>query len=162
MGTVDSGITQLDLEIGLEKVLNEITRSMFHCESRIFQRDRDEPVPTGLSAMVGFGGKISGFVAMHLSSHSACRLAGNLLGMEFENIDEIVVDAMGEISNMLAGGIKKFASNGDDDVIKISIPSIVQGSNYSMHAPKDAERLEFGVAIGDCIFAIQLVVAYHR
>ncbi len=155
------GITPFDLEKGLEDILNGIARTMLSCESHVFPWDHSAAVPTGLSAMVGFGGKISGFVAMHLTPQDACRLAGNLVGMSFDAVDDIVVDAVGEMSNMLAGGLKKFACSGDDDLIKISIPSIVQGTHYSMRAPKDAERLDVGVEMGSCSFALQLVVAYR-
>jgi chemotaxis protein CheX len=155
------GMTPFDLEKGLEDVLSSIAQTMLSCNSRIFSWDHNQAIPTGLSAMVGFGGKISGFVAMHLSQQDACRLAGSLVGMTFDLVDDIVVDAVGEMSNMLAGGLKKYACSGDDDLIKISIPSIVQGSNYSMRAPKDAERLDVGVEMGSCSFALQLVVAYR-
>jgi chemotaxis protein CheX len=156
-----NGISPLDLEKGLEDVLSHISKTMLGCESHVLPWDPNEVVPTGLSAVVGFGGKISGFVALHLSSPDACMLAGNLLGMAFPDVDDIVLDAVGEMSNMLAGGLKRIAISGDDDQIKISIPSIVQGTHYSMRAPKDAERLDVAVTIGSCSFALQLVVAYR-
>jgi len=152
------GITSLDLQKGLEKALNEITTTMFNCESRITPQAHSGPIPPGLSAIVGFAGKISGFIAIHLPPQSACTLAGNRLGMTFDSLDEVVADAMGEMANMLAGGLKKFAGR-DDDLFKISIPSIVYGTNYSTHAPKEAERLVVGVQTGDAAFTLQLVFA---
>jgi chemotaxis protein CheX len=156
-----SGITPFDLERGLEDVVGQIAKTMLSCESRIFPWDQSNAVPTGLSAMVGFGGKISGFVAMHLSSQNACGIAGTLLGMNFDNVDDIVVDAIGEMANMLAGGLKRVATTGEGDLIKISIPSIVQGTHYSMRAPKDAERVDVGVEMGSYSFVLQLAVAYR-
>jgi chemotaxis protein CheX len=153
-------ITIHDLELGLERALKEITTTMFNCESQIIPPDQVDVVLPGISAIVGFGGKICGFIAMHLSAKSACQLAEGLLGMQFEGVDEIVADAMGEMVNMLAGGLKKFASN-SEDLFKISVPSIVYGTDYSTRAPKNSERLVIGVRAGDCSFNVQLVYAAH-
>lgn len=155
---IPNGITMRDLERGLEKALHEITTTMFDCSSQIVPRDHTGTIPPGLSAIVGFGGKISGFIAIHLPPQSACMLAGQLLGMKFETVDEIVADAMGEMVNMIAGGLKKFAGR-DEDLFKISIPSIVYGTDYSTHAPKDAERLVLGIETAGCCFNLQLVFA---
>jgi chemotaxis protein CheX len=157
---IPNGITMRDLETGLEKALQEITTTMFDCCSRIVPLDPSEAISPGLSAIVGFGGKISGFIAIHLPFQSACMLAGQLLGMKFETVDEIVADAMGEMVNMIAGGLKKFAGR-DEDLFKISIPSIVYGTDYSTHASKDAETLILGVETAGCCFNLQLVFAYR-
>lgn len=151
-----SAITIFELELALEKALQEITTTMFNCSSEIVPPDQTEVVAPGISAIIGFGGKISGFIAIHLSPASACTLAEGLLGMQFESVDEIVADAMGEMVNMLAGGLKKFTSQ-SEDLFKISVPSIVYGSDYSTRAPKDSERLAMGVRAGNCDFTVQLV-----
>lgn len=87
-------------------------------------------------------------------------MAESLLGMSFDHVDEIVADAMGETVNMLAGGLKKFASH-SEDIFKISVPSIVYGTDYSTHAPKNSERVNLGVRAGGCYFMVQLVVAVN-
>ncbi len=151
-------ITPQELEICLEKALKEIITMMFNRDMEIMPADHIEVVPPGLSAIVGFGGRISGYVAIHLSPASACTLASNLLGMSISEVDDIVADAMGEMANMLAGGLKKFACQ-TEDLFKISVPSIVYGTDYATHAPKNAERLAIGVKTCSCSFGVQLVFA---
>jgi chemotaxis protein CheX len=151
-------ITVVELENGIVRAMKEITATMLNCTSEIVSPDQIDVIPPGLSAIVGFGGKICGSVAMHLSPHCACTLAGAMLGMEFEEVDDIVADAMGELVNMLAGGLKKYASQ-NEDLFKISVPSIVYGLDYSTHTPKNAERLMIGVQAGSCTFGVQLVFA---
>lgn len=151
-------ITANELEVSLVRAMKEITATMFSCESEIISQDQAEIIPPGLSAIIGFGGRISGYLAIHLSPSSACTLASNLLGMHFDEIDDIVADAMGELVNMLAGGLKKFACQ-SEDLFKISVPSIVYGMDYSTHAPKNSERLAIGVQAGSCAFGVQLVFA---
>ncbi len=112
---------------------------------------------TGLSAIVGFGGNISGFLALHSVPENACDIAGGMLGMRFSAVDDIVCDAMGEVVNMLAGSLKKYSSvNGE--LFKISIPTIVWGSSYSTHAPKNSEQILIGVKSAESLFTLQLVV----
>ncbi|MGD0098938.1 MAG: chemotaxis protein CheX [Acidobacteriota bacterium] len=153
-----SGVTLRDLEAGIENALREITITMFNCNSEIIPPDQVEALVPGISAIVGFGGKISGFVAIHLSPENACTMAESLLGMSFDHVDEIVADAIGETVNMLAGGLKKFAGH-NEDLFKISVPSIVYGTDYSMHAPKNSESVNLGVRAGVCYFMVQLVIA---
>jgi hypothetical protein len=64
---------------------------------------------------------------------------------------------MGEIVNMLAGGLKKFASQ-REELFKISIPSVISGNDYSTHSPKDSEQRVLQVQAGPCSIAVQLVV----
>jgi chemotaxis protein CheX len=151
-------ITLKELESCLVRALKEITATMFNCESIIVPLNQVEETPPGLSAVIGFGGKICGFIALHLSPPSACTLASGLLGMSFEEMDDIVADAMGEMVNMLAGGLKKYASQ-NEDLFKISVPSIVYGLDYATHSPKNAEHITIGVESGSCTFSVQLVYA---
>lgn len=147
-----------EMEICLEKAIKEITTTMFDCNSEIIPFESVALIPPGLSAIVGFGGKISGNISIHLSPEGACTLASNMLGMEFNAMDDIVADAMGEMVNMLAGGMKKYACR-HEDLFKISVPSIIYGTDYSTHAPKDFERLLMGVKTGSTTYSLQLVFA---
>ncbi len=151
-------VTIQDLGLGLEKALHEITTTMFTCDCEIIPPDQIDVLAPGISAIIGFGGKIQGLIAIHLSPKNACMLAEGLLGMRFEAVDEIVADAMGEMANMLAGGLKKFTCQ-SEDLFKISVPSIIYGSDYSTHAPKNSERLAIGVKAGECRYTVQLVFA---
>jgi chemotaxis protein CheX len=157
-GATADRITIKELELGLERALKEITTTMFNCDIEIISPDKVEAVPPGLSAIVGFGGHISGYIAIHLPPRSACNLACSLLGMSFDEMDAIVADAMGEMVNMLAGGLKKFAS-GDADLFRISVPSIVFGNDYYTRAPRNSERLLLGVQTKFGSFSVQLVFA---
>jgi chemotaxis protein CheX len=150
------GVTIRDLENSLHKAVTEVTSTMLNYQSVIVPCDESVLVP-GVSAIVGFGGKVSGALTLHISPEGACTLASGLLGMEFREVDEIVADAMGEIVNMLAGGLKKYACQ-TEEIFKISIPSVIRGNDYCTHVPKDFERRMLGVQAGPCSFVLQLVI----
>ena len=148
-----------EMEDCLEKAIKEITTTMFDCNSEIIPFELVDLIPPGLSAIIGFGGKISGNISIHLSPDNACKLASNMLGMEITEMDDIVADAIGEMVNMLAGGMKKYACK-HEDLFKISVPSIVYGSDYSTHSPKDSDRLLIGIKTGSSTYSIQLIFAH--
>jgi chemotaxis protein CheX len=148
-------VTMQDLENGLKEAVTEVILTMFNYQPIIYPcRDVDYP---GLSAFVGFGGRLSGVLALHINPENACVLASGLLGMSFEEADDVVFDAMGEVVNMLAGGLKKNVCH-TEELFKISIPSVVSGKDYSTHVHKNSEQLVLGVQAGPCSLTVQLVV----
>jgi len=162
MGSVSvagAPVTMLDLESCLGKAVAEVLATMLNYQAIVVPRS-DNRITPGLSAIVGFGGKISGFIALHLTLEGACTLASGLLGMGFDEVDDIVSDAMGEVVNMLAGGLKKYACQ-SEELFKISIPSVIRGNDYSTHAPKDSEQRILSVQAGPCSLTVQLVVEQH-
>ena len=75
--------------------------------------------------------------------------------MELEEIDADVKDALGEIANMLAGGIKERFS-ADDVSLELSIPTTVSGKSYTISAPKDSRRIVIPFNIEQGPFFIEI------
>lgn len=144
------------MEAALETALKVIFATMFPDEATVVPHMEVYDAPC-ISSVVGFTGRLSGMLGMHFSTDMACKVASGLLGMPVTELDENVRDAIGELSNMLAGGLKKQLSS-TDNMFKISIPTIVSGLEYSMHAPTNARQLWMGIAAGQCRFKIQLVL----
>ena len=150
-------VTSVELTSGVERAVTDVVSMMLNYQPMIVPYQSTQ-IDTALSAIVGFGGKMPGFLALHLGAESACTLASALLGMSFEGIDDIVTDAMGELVNMLAGGLKKNLSQ-NEELFRISVPSVILGKDYSTHAPIGSQQLLLGVQAGPCLFTVQLVVA---
>jgi len=77
--------------------------------------------------------------------------------MHVDTIDETVRDAVGELNNMIAGGLKRKLC-ASEDLFRISLPSVIEGSEYSMHVPASSRQVWLGVAAGACRFKIHLVM----
>ena len=146
-----------DLKDGLLRALQDLFINMFNERATLIPPGGICTQP-GISSVVGFAGRLTGCLLLHFNQDVACALASGLVGTKILKVDETVCDAIGEMVNMLAGGLKKFAGH-NEDLFKISVPSIVYGSDYSTHAPKNSERLAIGVQAGDCSFTVQLVFA---
>jgi len=112
---------------------------------------------TRISSIIGFAGQLSGFISLHFSAAMACKLAEGLLDMPVETIDETVRDAAAEMVNMVSGGLKKQLSQ-DQELFKVSIPSVVEGLEYSTRGPAGSQEILFGVAAGPHRFKVQLVI----
>jgi len=92
---------------------------------------------------VGFLGDINGLIYLYLDESFARLCTCHLLGMTNEELDEagdeVINDAIGELTNMTVGGFK----NGLCDAgypCKLTIPSILRGSNFSVEPISSATR----------------------
>src|SRR5215471_4913156 len=63
-------------------------------------------VPITLTAVIGLAGALSGAYSVVVNESAAKQIATSLLGIEVESLDDTVYDALGEITNILAGAWK--------------------------------------------------------
>lgn len=82
-----------------------------------------------ISAMVGLAGSYNGLVSIHQPISLGTKLASVMLDMELEEGDQDVLDALGEVANMVAGNFKQHLSRGGLDV-RLSTPSVATGHDY--------------------------------
>ncbi len=87
----------------------------------------------GVIAFVGLAGPWAGSGRIACSPALACRISGALLSCEFAAVTEEVLDAIGEITNMIVGGIKT-ALEEELGPMGLSIPTVIFGRNYQTRA----------------------------
>lgn len=83
----------------------------------------------GVVSLVGFAGRWRGSGSIRCSGRLACALSAKLLLTDFEYVNDEVLDAMGEIANMIIGNFK------DDAACKLgplglSTPTVLYGNNF--------------------------------
>ncbi|MBT1071958.1 chemotaxis protein CheX [Pelotalea chapellei] len=86
-----------------------------------------------ITGMVGFAGIYSGVISIHCPVVLALKITSSMLGMECDKVDDDLNDAIGEIANMLGGGVKQVLSKGGMD-IKLSIPTVISGEDYTVNS----------------------------
>jgi chemotaxis protein CheX len=91
-----------------------------------------------LSGLVGFGGTMPGIVGLHLGEELAREITASMLGMESDEVGEAsdVIDAVGEITNMIAGEMKMHLQKQDGD-LHLSLPSVILGSEYTIQTQRN-------------------------
>ena len=87
------------------------------------------PSADRLTSALHLAGDWNGAVLLECSRSQACRFAGRFLSTDPPGtVDDDVRDVLGELANMIGGNLKCVLTRG----IRISMPSVVDGSDYSM------------------------------
>jgi chemotaxis protein CheX len=153
-----------ELFVQLEQTLIAATQEIFSSMVMLgatpgtsYQRS-DEPLIDGISGTICLEGKFTGILAIHLPSQTALEVSGSFLDLELEEIDADVCDAIGELTNMLAGNLKA-AIDPSGSEIQLSIPETVYGEEYSIQRLPGAANITipFYLDNGDFLVELQLV-----
>uniref|UniRef100_E6PZF2 Chemotaxis phosphatase CheX-like domain-containing protein n=1 Tax=mine drainage metagenome TaxID=410659 RepID=E6PZF2_9ZZZZ len=141
------------LQLSVEEVFNLMLGVA--CEM-VPQRNQDQHEAETITAVVGFGGLLSGACVFRSGGSAALKIAARLTGMEFTEMDDTVKDAIGEICNMLAGAWKgkvpDLAAN-----CGLSIPAVITGSNYNIHVQAPEFRLHHTYRFDDATFDVTII-----
>jgi len=149
-------ITESLLRDNITRAVGDVFKTMLGRETSLTSAaeitDQQSWPPLGTSAeagrphvvgTVGFLGDINGLLYLYLDLDFAREATCHLLSMtpaELEEAgDEVINDAIGEITNMTVGSFK----NGLCDAgypCKLTIPSILRGSNFSIEPISSATR----------------------
>ena len=93
-----------------------------------------------VSAIIGLTGGFSAMLGIHCPEAVGLAIAEAMLGMDIEEVDADVKDALGEIVNMVAGGIKeKFSAENIN--LELAIPTAISGKSYSISSPSGSNRV---------------------
>ncbi len=96
-----------------------------------------------ITALIGLSGRARGTVALSFPEPTALAMVGRLLGVEMDTVDETIADALGEMVNIVAGGAKaKLANENGGSPIDLSLPNVIQGSNYCVDYPSHTTWLD--------------------
>jgi chemotaxis protein CheX len=116
----------------LDTSVEEVFHLMLGVNCRRCTGPAEAGEPESVTAVVGFGGLLSGACVFRSGSSAAMKIAAHMTGMEFEEVDDTVKDGIGEICNMLAGAWKgkvpDLAAN-----CGLSIPAVITGRDYNLH-----------------------------
>lgn len=96
-----------------------------------------------VSGSVGFAGdNVTGAVYLHLSARFATRATAAMLGLAPEEItgEQEVNDVVGEVTNMLAGGLKSALCDAGS-ACAVSTPAIIRGTSFSIEPIPDVQRI---------------------
>lgn len=147
---VTQPITDQLVQESLVQAVRNVSQTMLRRET-VFTGRTAEIAPVGayeIIGNVGFAGEANGIVYLCFTEKFALHAAGLLLGMSPGEVEmhgpDVVKDAIGEITNMTAGGFK----NQLCDIgfpCKLTLPTIVRGKNLAVAAIKSAHRHAFGL-----------------
>jgi len=116
------------LQLAVEEVFELMLDSALEIPS-------EPPAAEGLdvTSMVGLAGQLCGVLCVCCSTKSASRIAARMLGADSDNCGPQIWDAMGEISNMVAGNFKNKIT-GLGDGCMLSVPTVISGGDYNLRS----------------------------
>lgn len=118
------------------KSLHNVFTTMLQCESTRGEISLNyERVPSHtISGVIGLTGRAEGTVVLSLSEQVALKAASTLLMAEATELDDEVIDAVGELTNMLAGGAKAELA---EYHLTMSLPTVVLGRDHDICFPHE-------------------------
>ncbi len=139
-GTQDVFSTMLMLEVAAEDVSDQ----------------KANVITSNLTSMIGLGGGVRGMLAVHCPAEVAQFITGSFLGMDVEELDEDVKDAIGEIVNMIAGNLKvSYADAGIN--VELAIPTSVVGNGFRVSGASGSIRHNISFQLDSGTFWVELL-----
>ncbi len=139
----------------LDASVEEVFQLMLGLECRR-EPGADERESETVTAVVGFGGMLSGACVFSTGQTVALEMASSMTGMQFDEVDDIVKDGIGEICNMLAGAWKskvpELAAN-----CGLSVPAVITGRDYKLHMQSPEFQLHHRYRFRDSQFLVTIV-----
>lgn len=108
-----------------------------------------------LTAVIGLAGALSGACTVQASAQAAMQMTARLVGMEINTLDDGVLDGLGEISNMLAGGWKSKIPALSAACL-LSVPTVVTGTQYTVHRQTPDFYVERNYRMDEHVFTVRV------
>jgi chemotaxis protein CheX len=87
-----------------------------------------------VSGVIGMSGNAVGTVVLSLSANVALKAASAMLMTEMTEVNADVIDAVGELTNMVAGSAK---AKLEELHLSISLPTVITGDGHIVRFPSD-------------------------
>jgi CheY-specific phosphatase CheX len=97
--------------------------------------------PGSITGMIGVHGNVSGFITVNMAEPVAKALVSGLLQDSFETLSHQVIDGIGEVTNIVSGGIKKGLVGSPWAFSHVTVPSVIVGESYQIAYAKGLKYL---------------------
>jgi chemotaxis protein CheX len=125
-------ISQEELVQAIRSATDEVFTTMLNLAvtpGDVFE-EKEEAVPSsGVVSLIGLAGSWVGSGSLACSAGCATRIASALLGAPYAAIDEDVLDAVAEVTNMIIGNVKT-ALESRLGAMGLSTPTVIYGRNF--------------------------------
>ncbi len=149
--------------------INHSTRHVFStmlglevAPGELLEPPYEENPPCEVVALIGLAGSWAGAGSVSCSADTACHLCSQMLMTEAAAVDEDVLDALAEITNMIVGNVKTELES-QVGPLGLSIPTVVYGRNFQTKTAGAPGGIVLRFRSGADIFTVKLCLApQHR
>jgi len=111
-----------------------------------------------VSGIIGLTGSATGSMAISFSKGAILKIVSNMLGEEFKELDDDIIDAVGEITNMISGVSRKELETIGLTVLA-AIPTVVTGKDHSIKHVLGGPSLVIPFETDDGSFVVDVCVS---
>jgi chemotaxis protein CheX len=143
---------------------NEVFSTMLGLEvvTKDAYTEINPPGPSnGLIGIIGLAGAWVGTASMCCSAPLACRMSGAMLGSDYTDVNEEVLDAISEILNMIVGSFKTAAET-HLGPLGLSIPTVIYGMSFSARTAGKEKWIVVPFLCGDDSFEVKICLTPNR
>ncbi|HTW65261.1 MAG TPA: chemotaxis protein CheX [Bryobacteraceae bacterium] len=120
--------------------------------------EKEEAVPSsGVVSLIGLAGSWVGSGSLACSAGFAAKIASALLMTPYEAINEDVLDAVAEVTNMIIGNVKTALEN-RLGAMGLSTPTVIYGRNFQTRSTGNQEWTVVPFTLGEDCMCVQLCI----
>lgn len=128
-------------------------------------QERPLPFPMNFAALeydviasLGLTGTFSGMISLHLSQELGLKLAGWMMDESYSEFSDEVYESIGEMVNMIAGGLKNRLSSDETEIFDLSLPIVISGRDKRVFLGSGKEYIVVPVDTDQGLFYVTLVL----
>lgn len=108
-----------------------------------------------VSGIIGVSGKAVGTIVLSVSTSVAIKSATAMLMLDVDKpeVDDEVLDAIGELTNMVTGGAK---AKLEAFKLSMSLPNVIMGDNCRLHFPQNSHPIAIPFACPWGLLGLQI------
>ncbi len=92
---------------------------------------KEDMISADVMSLVSFTGEHSGIVAIFCSKEIALKITSNMLGIKYTEFNQDTKDAIGEVTNMIAGSLKNKIIDKFGEM-HLSVPIVIAGADLAI------------------------------
>jgi len=154
-------LSQDELVDAIRGATNEVFSTMLNLEitaGEVFV-EKEEAVPSsGVVSLIGLAGSWVGSGSMACSANCAAKIASALLMAPYSAVDEDVLDAVAEVTNMIIGNVKTVLET-RLGAMGLSTPTVIYGRNFQTRSSGNQNWTVVPFALGEDRMCVQVCIA---
>ncbi len=147
-------VIQEQFAAGLDRAVQDVFGTMLGVDCSAGDAPAATAGQESFSVLIGLAGVISGSCMLRADKTSSHHIASLLTGAE-DASEDTVKDALGEVCNMVAGTWKRCVPELASTCM-LSPPTVISGTDYSLHSMPGDLRMQRYYSIGNSGFAFML------
>lgn len=154
-------MTREELASAISSATNEVFATMLDLEitsGEVEQDNAGSSRASGVVALVGLAGEWVGNGRICCTPEFGCKMASQMLMQPYTAVNEDVLDAIGEVANMIIGNVKN-ALEERLGALSLSTPTVIYGHNFEARSVGIRERITLAFNSGSEQLQVQISIS---